>query len=889
MYRKLHIEVLDQRLCQAFGDVDLNFADQGYYRTSYDFQKNAPENTFQSFEVNGGFLHFASSIAGSGAILSIARTDTKGELVPSFGQQGVARIVSKNFVSTAIDAIQLADGTYVVLNAAQTFRPGQLVGVLADGTLNTAFGDNGFLSLSYEKFAFLSKIFPDATGGFFMLQSFDLNCELTKYDSHGNVEQAFGAQGTVAFPRLSNLDALVAPTGEIKITGLAFNNTAQSLVAIQLLSTGERDLQFGPNGTQSTDNVPFSYPKIDPLDGSVFIVTNAVSTSPSTYLAVLKKFSPNLQPDQVFGQNGVVEVEIPRIANETGGAKIVFDSAGGAFVTASWTNTPQSNFMTAFTAKVTKNGVLDSSFGNGGKVLFNLPVRGVFQFTDVDSLGNLYWRAVIQPNPNANYIYDELIMKLDHNGALDRTWGANGLLQRDLTVASRTISDVQLHQRNGGKMSLVSGWPPYGSSDFFLGKATTLDSAGDVIVDGVFGSHDSQVNIVHSRSNDGGYFVAQLYSNNSGSAVRISKALASGALDVTFGTNGRMIVPTDRMEGIFINTARDGSVIVAAGNYDESANPATSQGVAVAIRLKANGDLDVRFGNKGVLRLYEKTGTLIDVLHDDALGTILVFENSDLRVPLFGIHFKALDAFGVPKTSFGNQGIANTVIPGATWRCGAIDEQGRLIAAVTYDRYSNAPKHQLYKIGTEGALVNNFGNAGIVNLPIDFNASFDSLDLSLRHGIIAVAGTNSLFDAKLRLVALDYFGKPLTELGPLGFRDYEFSEYGESIQDIQFADDGSLWLAVMERQKYDKFSTVVRLEKSISKSTHNWNSALDVDDDGFVSPLDVLAIINHVNGSGTANQDKHFPDVDADGSISPLDALIVINAINKLKNEMVNE
>jgi Dockerin type I domain len=883
MYRKLHVEVLDQRLCQAFGDIDLNFADQGFYRTSYDFQKNAPENTFQSFEVNGGFLHFASSNAGSGTILSIAKTDTKGELVPSFGQQGVTRIVSKDFVSTAIDAIQLADGSYVVMNAAQTFRPGQLVGVLADGTLNAAFGNNGVLSLSYERFAFLSKIFPDTTGGFFILQSFDFNCELTKYDSHGNAEQSFGSQGTVTFPRLSNLDAFVAPTGEIKITGLAFNNTDQSLVAIQLLSTGSRDLLYGPNGTRSTDNVAFSYPKIDPLDGSVFIVTNATSSSPSTYFAVLKKFSPNLQPDQAFGQNGVVEVEIPRIANEMGGAKTVFDGAGGAYITASWTNTPQSNFLSAFTAKVTSSGMLDSSFGNGGKALFNLSVRGVFQFTDVDSLGNLYWRAVIQPNMNANYIYDEWIMKLDRNGALDRTWGANGFLQRDLTVASKTISDVQLHQRSGGKMSLVSGWPPYGASDFFLGKATTLDSAGDVIVDGVFGSHDSQVNIVHSSSNEGGYFVAQLYSNNGGNAIRISKALASGSLDLTFGTNGRMLVPTDRMEGIFMKTARDGSVVIAAGNFEKSSNPTTGQGVAVAIRLKANGDLDVRFGNNGILRLYEKTGTLIDVLHDDALGTILVFENSDLCDPLFGIHFKALDASGAPKTSFGNQGIANAVIRGATWRSGAIDEQGRLVAAVTSNLYSNVPKHQLYKVGTDGALISNFGTAGIVDLPIEFNANFDNFDLSLRHGIIAVAGTNSLYEAKIRLVALDYFGKPLTELGPLGFRDYEFSEYGESIQDIQFADEGSLWLAVMERQKYDKFSTVVRLEKSISKSTHNWNRALDVDDDGFVSPLDVLAIINHVNGLGTANQDKHFPDVDADGSVSPLDALIVVNAINNVK------
>ena len=66
----------------------------------------------------------------------------------------------------------------------------------------------------------------------------------------------------------------------------------------------------------------------------------------------------------------------------------------------------------------------------------------------------------------------------------------------------------------------------------------------------------------------------------------------------------------------------------------------------------------------------------------------------------------------------------------------------------------------------------------------------------------------------------------------------------------------------------------------------------DVDDDTFMSPLDVLAVVNELNSPQyhtpqnarlvprTAGKLPYF-DVDGDGFVSPLDALIIINAINR--------
>ena len=70
-----------------------------------------------------------------------------------------------------------------------------------------------------------------------------------------------------------------------------------------------------------------------------------------------------------------------------------------------------------------------------------------------------------------------------------------------------------------------------------------------------------------------------------------------------------------------------------------------------------------------------------------------------------------------------------------------------------------------------------------------------------------------------------------------------------------------------------------------------WQNAVfpvDVTDDGIVSPLDALLIINELNNSGARllsppdedNAPPPFIDVNGDNFVAPLDALLVINYLN---------
>ena len=75
-----------------------------------------------------------------------------------------------------------------------------------------------------------------------------------------------------------------------------------------------------------------------------------------------------------------------------------------------------------------------------------------------------------------------------------------------------------------------------------------------------------------------------------------------------------------------------------------------------------------------------------------------------------------------------------------------------------------------------------------------------------------------------------------------------------------------------------------------------WNNGArsrDVSDDGYISPLDLLLIINVLNSTGSnilpVNRErplsKPFLDVSDNGFVSPLDALLVINYLNGVGGE----
>ena len=78
--------------------------------------------------------------------------------------------------------------------------------------------------------------------------------------------------------------------------------------------------------------------------------------------------------------------------------------------------------------------------------------------------------------------------------------------------------------------------------------------------------------------------------------------------------------------------------------------------------------------------------------------------------------------------------------------------------------------------------------------------------------------------------------------------------------------------------------TTVTIE--VQGTWHNSSNEYDVNSDGFVSPLDVLLIINALNlredGRESSTAFVGFLDVDNDTRVSPIDVLLVINFLNNV-------
>ena len=66
----------------------------------------------------------------------------------------------------------------------------------------------------------------------------------------------------------------------------------------------------------------------------------------------------------------------------------------------------------------------------------------------------------------------------------------------------------------------------------------------------------------------------------------------------------------------------------------------------------------------------------------------------------------------------------------------------------------------------------------------------------------------------------------------------------------------------------------------------NPRNPMDVDQDGYVAPIDILVIFNSLNAAGSrplsGQPSQYFYDVDGDGYIAPIDALLILNYLNAL-------
>jgi uncharacterized delta-60 repeat protein len=337
-----------------------------------------------------------------------------------------------------------------------------------------------------------------------------------------------------------------------------------------LLTAGGLDPSFGTSGKVVTDFTGLTDDLARAIavqaDGKIVAVGQA--RGGGTHLAIAR-FNPDGSADTGFGSGGSAALDFG--GADSKGHDVVIDSAGRAVVAVV-------EDASLIIARFTAAGKLDATFASGGH----------FTATGAGEVGNA---ASIVIQPSGKIVAgaggrDFVLVRLDANGLLDRTFGGNS---------------------TGYAVTDVSG----GGNDRLAGIELRPD--GRIVAGG------TTVGATPSHKTD----------------VALAQYTADGRLDTTFAGTGKIagrIFPTDLSEISDIAVSPEGNVLVAAYSGND---------VAVA-RFRANGVLDRGFGTRGLWVLPET--------NEPITGKMAVYQDESLLLSAFTFasqYYKGLNLYHI--------------------------------------------------------------------------------------------------------------------------------------------------------------------------------------------------------------------------------------------------
>src|SRR5437773_4067630 len=251
-------------------------------------------------------------------------------------------------------------------------------------------------------------------------------------------------------------------------------------------------------------------------------------------------------------------------------------------------------FHSALT-RYTRNGILDQTFGTGGKVVAALDAGGdgstaiVFQ-----SDGKIVTAGSVIHN---NFVVAFVTARFNPDGSLDQTFGSNGSVQTTFGDSAAEGNDVVLQP--DGKIIVVgfTGAGSYSSLNNFALIRFNPDGTLDQSF-GAGGKVKSARGLATSAvlQADGKIVVGGTYNTGSIHGFMLARYNPNGTLDTTFGSSG--VVTTAIGNGYAfsfgIGLLSDGRIVL--GGYS-----ATTQDHDFTVACyNANGTLDQSFGTGGI-------------------------------------------------------------------------------------------------------------------------------------------------------------------------------------------------------------------------------------------------------------------------------------------------
>jgi uncharacterized delta-60 repeat protein len=344
----------------------------------------------------------------------------------------------------------------------------------ADGSIDTTFGNNGYSSVGSKVSLGDMKLQPDGkivVVGKIEISTNSYNYFFARFNSNGNLDQAFGSGGQVVIDRPDSNCCLfslaIQPDGKLIATGGFFNPGNREI--IRLNPNGSIDTSFGVNGFFRNDLIRNFVSVGVTADGKIIAAGLGFDTTPvGTNNGRLLRITQDGNLDTTFGQDGFVHI--------FAGIDRMIIQSDGKIVTSGLT-----------VRRFLPDGTEDSSF----------QIRGTRVSGNLKSLPD--GRLLVVQGGFLNKIY--LVSKI---GVII---GRITLFQLGIPVDSLSISDAAI-QSNGKIVVSVTqnpnNQPP--SSRVFLVRYNSITSFANRVADFDF---DDKVDIGVFRPSNGVFYLLQ--------------------------------------------------------------------------------------------------------------------------------------------------------------------------------------------------------------------------------------------------------------------------------------------------------------------------------------------------------------------------------------------
>ncbi|MCC6370318.1 MAG: T9SS type A sorting domain-containing protein [Bacteroidia bacterium] len=304
------------------------------------------------------------------------------------------------------------------------------------------------------------------------------NFAMARYRPNGIIDSTFGNNGTVESLYGGGYvkDIRILSNGSILVAG----KCGGAFALAQYFPSGLPDTNFGINGLSiAGTNLNSPEPSLMELqpDGKIIMVGQCWDNATGNDWLIMR-FKPNGVIDSTFGTNGMTTIDFGTIYDYA--VKVHVRSNGKIVVTG---NTTAANGSYKFAAaELLPNGTLNSSFGNGGKIIENSTADHNFLYSSLLlSNGDLYLSGNLKVNKDFLKSIP-VVMKLNANGQFNYSFANNGYYH--LTQNYNTVSYSNMLQQPNGKL-LICGYyaqPGYGPqmmvSRYKIVAATTTVNTG---------------------------------------------------------------------------------------------------------------------------------------------------------------------------------------------------------------------------------------------------------------------------------------------------------------------------------------------------------------------------------------------------------------------------